>query len=135
MNALVGKQSLAKEAVKLSFFEGAKMRRQIFLYIVPVGVLAIAAIVMSVAFSNLPESIRQIPAWLLILTGLVISVSGLIASISTTSPRTLTGHIGRREFYGIIAVLIGWMLYQATHFDSWIIHLNSRIDQILARLP
>jgi hypothetical protein len=83
---------------------------------------------------TLPGSLRQIPAGLLILIGLVIALSGVLGNLAKASPRTLSGVVGRREFYGVVAALIGWMFYLMTHFDVWIMHLNSRIDQIITIL-
>jgi hypothetical protein len=127
MEALAHEQPLVRKIPRSAFFERVEMSRQILMYVLPVGILLIASIVMTLPFVNLPGFIRQIPGLLLILSGIIIAVSGIAKSIVKNSPRTLSGYIERRELYGIVAALIGWM-------QVWIIHLNSRIDQILLLL-
>jgi len=65
-----------------------------------------------------------IPALLTLILGIILAVMGLF--VIRSKPK-LSESIGRKEFYGVVAALIGWM-------QIWIINLGGRIDVLSGRI-
>jgi hypothetical protein len=102
------------------------MKRKTFvIYLAPIIVLWIASTILVLADVSIIFSYTC--AALLIVAGALLAYAGLCSATEKASSTTLSKAVERKEFYGVVAVLLGW-------FQIWIVHFISRLDQINIRI-